>query len=68
LVKITTALIISGIMALSLSGFFVIYHSGWDGMFSKWMADFSLAWPIAFFLSLLIEGPVQTTVKKLLEG
>lgn len=57
-VLLTAQLIISGLMALMMSGIMLVINAGFvDGLFRFWMGAFFTAWPIAFVLSLGV-GPI----------
>ncbi|MEO9894821.1 MAG: DUF2798 domain-containing protein [Paracoccaceae bacterium] len=59
-VKMISGIIMSGIMAVALSGFFTLTKIGFaPGWQSAWGVGFITAWPIALGLSVLIARPVR---------
>ncbi|HDZ81707.1 MAG TPA: DUF2798 domain-containing protein [Roseobacter sp.] len=59
-VKIISGVIMSGVMAAALSGFFTVTKMGLvPGWQAAWGLGFVSGWPIALILSMLIARPVR---------
>ncbi|MCA2014112.1 DUF2798 domain-containing protein [Pararhodobacter sp. CCB-MM2] len=67
-ILLTAQLIISGLMALMMSGIMHLLHVGvHPGMVQAWLMTFLTAWPIAFVLSLGV-GPLAFRLAYALAG
>ena len=67
-ILLTAQLIISGLMALMMSGIMHLLHAGvHPGMVQAWLMTFLTAWPIAFVLSLGV-GPLAFRLAYALAG
>lgn len=59
-VKIISGVIMSGVMAAALSGFFTVTKMGLaPGWQAAWGMGFVSGWPIALILSMFIARPVR---------
>lgn len=62
----TTALMTSSVMALIMSGIIVTINTGVDSeLISRWMRSFSIAWPIALSLNILVIPVVRNLAVKI---
>ena len=67
-ILLTAQLIISGLMALMMSGIMHLLHVGvHPGMVQAWLMTFLTAWPIAFVLSLGV-GPLAFRLAYVIAG
>ncbi len=59
-VKIISGIMMSGLMALALSGFFTMTRVGFvPGWQAAWLQGFVAGWPVALVLSMIIARPVR---------
>ena len=67
-VLLTAQVIISGLMALMMSGIMHLIHLGLHpGMLRAWLLTFLTAWPIAFVLSLGV-SPLAFRLARVIAG
>ncbi len=64
--QIITGILMTTVMALTLSGFFSLIYMGftleWVGV---WARNFAMGWPVGFIVSLIAAGPVQRLAGRL---
>ncbi|MCG7499419.1 DUF2798 domain-containing protein [Vibrio sp. Of7-15] len=62
----TTAVMTSSVMALIMSGIIVTINTGVDSeLITRWMRSFSIAWPIALSLNVLVIPVVRNLAEKI---
>ena len=57
------SLLMSMIVAFIVTGVLTAFNFGMQDFFTKWLHNFMVAWPIAFFAVLLISPRVHKLVK-----
>lgn len=60
------ALLMSGTMAAIVSAVVVVINTGIDGeVFQRWLASYSIAWPVAFVALFALKNKVMKLAQKL---